>query len=88
MRAAILTINLNMYKAESFEPGSGISDVSALEKEILKINLDMKGQPHAMIKAVAFAFVLEHIAIFVNPKCWFGFNIVGLRFGGSPKGLR
>lgn len=79
---------LNMYKAESFEPGSGISDVSALEKEILKINLDMKGQPHAIIKAVAFAFVLEHSAIFVNPKCWFGFNIVGLRFGGSPKGLR
>lgn len=79
---------LNMYAQEHFETGSGISDTESLKQEILKIEKQMHGQPHEMIKAVAFAFVLEHSAIEVNPKCWFGVNFCGMRFGGSPKGIR
>ena len=79
---------LNMYAEEHFETGSGITDPEALKNEILKIERDMQGEPHALIKAKAFAFVLEHAAIEVNPHCWFGVNLAGMRFGGSPKGIR
>lgn len=79
---------LNMYVEEHFETGSGISDPEVLKEEILKIENSMHGQPHALVKARAFAFVLEHAAIEVNPKCWFGVNFTGLCFGGSPKGIR
>ncbi len=77
-----------MYAAEHFEPGSGITDCEALEREILKIDDQMQGYPRAVVKATAFAFVLDHGAIEVNPYCWFGVNVAGLRFGGSPKGIR
>ena len=79
---------LNMYAEEHFETGSGITDTEALRSEILKIDDQMRGQSHALIKAKAFAFVLDHGAIEVNPRCWFGVNVAGLRFGGSPKGIR
>lgn len=79
---------LNMYENEHYEPGSGISDVGELKREILKIEQDMRGKPKEIIKATAFAFVLDHSAIEVNPACWFGVNVCGLRFGGSPKGIR
>lgn len=79
---------LNMYAAEHFEPGTGFTDPDAIEKEILHIDDEMKGQPHAIIKAKAFAFVLDHCAIEVNPRDWFGVNVAGIRFGGSPVGLR
>ena len=79
---------LNMYAAEHFESGSGITDCEALEREILKIDDQMQGYPRAVVKATAFAFVLDHGAIEVNPYCWCGVNVAGLRFGGSPKGIR
>lgn len=79
---------LNMYLNEAFEPGSGITDTQELEKEIRKIKGDMEGKPHALIKATAFAFVLDHGAIRVNPHGWFGIHVAGLRFGGSPKGIQ
>ncbi|MGI6172508.1 MAG: pyruvate formate lyase family protein [Christensenellales bacterium] len=79
---------LNMYIREHFESGSGITDCEALKREILKIESDMRGQPRCIVKATAFAFVLEHGAIEVNPRGWFGVNVAGLRFGGSPKGIR
>ena len=79
---------LNMYAQEHFEPASGITDCDALEREILKIDDQLRGSSHAIIKARAFAFVLDHGAIEVNPRDWFGVNVAGLRFGGSPKGLR
>ena len=59
---------LNMYIDEHFEPGTGMTDPEAIEKEILHIDDMMKGQPHAIIKSVAFAFVLDHCAIEVNPR--------------------
>ncbi len=79
---------LNMYAEEHFEVASGISDCAELEKNILRIEKQMRGQPRPLIKAKAFAFVLEHGAIEVNPKGWFGVNVCGLCFGGSPKGIR
>ena len=79
---------LNMYAEEHFEPGSGITDTQSIENEIIKIDDQMNGKPHALVKATAFAFVLDHGAIEVNPRCWFGVNLAGLRFGGSPKGIR
>lgn len=79
---------LNMYAPERFEPGSGITDAKALQAELVKLEAQLDGQPHAVIKAKAFAFVTDFCAIEVNPHDWFGVNVAGLRFGGSPKGQR
>lgn len=79
---------LNMYQNEQFEVGTGMTDPEAIEKEILHIDDMLHGSSHAIIKAKAFAFVLDHCAIEVNPHCWFGIHVAGMRFGGSPKGIR
>lgn len=68
---------LNIYDQPHFEPGSGISDIETVTQEIQKILTMMDGQPHALIKAKAVTFVLDHAAIEVNPADWFGFNFCG-----------
>ena len=40
---------LNMYAQEHFEPASGITDCDALEREILKIDDQLRGSSHAII---------------------------------------
>ena len=80
--------DLDMYSSPRFATGSGIADRETISRELLRIDDEMKGQPHPLIKARAFAFLLQHGAVFVNPKCWFGFNIAGIGFGVAPYGSK
>ena len=68
---------LNLYDNPHFEPGSGITNRDVIVREIENLLFTMKGQPHPIIKAKAFAFVMDHAAIEVNPIDWFGWNICG-----------
>ena len=59
---------LNMYQNEHFEAGTGMTDPDSIEKEILHIDDVLCGVSHTIVKAKAFAFVLDHCAIEVNPR--------------------
>ena len=79
---------LNLYDNPHFEPGSGITDRDTIVIEVQKMLDAMQSMPHPIIKARAFAFVLDHAAIEVNPIDWFGFNLCGWLTPNGEKKLR
>lgn len=64
---------LDLYEHPNFDPSTGIIE----EQDAIDAIAKIEGRSHAIIKAKACAFVLEHCAIDVNPKCWFGANFAG-----------
>ena len=64
---------LDLYAHPDFAPDTGIIERDEAMAAIARI----RGSSHALIKARACAFVLEHCAVDVNPKCWFGANFAG-----------
>lgn len=68
---------LNLYDDPHFEPGSGIADRNVLIDYIESLPDKRPGQPHALIKAEAVAYVLDNAAIEINPVDWFGINYCG-----------
>ena len=64
---------LDLYANPHFDPSTGIIE----EQEAIEAISKIDGPSHAHIKAKASAFILEHCAIDVNPKCWFGANFAG-----------
>ena len=69
--------NLNLYDNPHFEEGSGLNDRDRIIDEIEKLEKRMSGEPHPIIKARAIEFVLDNVAIEVNPIDWFGLNFCG-----------
>ena len=74
---------LDLYENPNFPPETGVIDKDEASKAVAKI----QGRSPDIIKAKACAFVLEHCAIDVNPKCWFGVNVAGrvpsLKYGAN-----
>ena len=68
---------LDLYEKPNFEPGSGICERNEIIRNVEKILHEMEGQPHTLIKAKAFEYVMDNAAIEVNPIDWFGFNFAG-----------
>jgi len=70
---------LDLYANPHFEPSSGIIDNEILCKEIQRIvdTLEESNVSRPVIKARICEYVLDHCAVDVNPKCWFG-----VTFGG------
>ena len=68
---------LDLYANPHFEPESGISDRDEIMEGVERMLYDMEGQPHTLIKARCFEYVLDHAAIEVNPVDWFGINFAG-----------
>jgi len=64
---------LDLYADPQFDPSTGIIE----EQEAISAIAKIEGPSHAIIKAKAGAYILEHCAIDVNPKCWFGVNFAG-----------
>ncbi len=64
---------LDLYEHPHFAPHTGIIERDEAMAAVARI----EGDSHAVIKARACAFVLEHCAVDVNPKCWFGANFAG-----------
>ena len=65
--------HLDLFAHPHFEPATGIIE----EQDAIAAIARIDGPSHAIIKAKASAFFLEHCAIDVNPKCWFGVNFAG-----------
>lgn len=65
--------SLDLYADPHFDPATGVID----EQEAIDAVAKIEGRSHAIIKAKAAAYVLEHCAVDVNPKCWFGANFGG-----------
>ena len=68
---------LNLYENPNFEKGSGIFDRDEIMQGVEKLLFEMDGQPHSLIKARAFEYVLDNAAIEINPIDWFGVNFSG-----------
>ena len=68
---------LNLYENPNFEEGSGIFSRDKIMDGVADILKNMEGQPHSLIKATAFAYVLDNAAIEINPIDWFGINFSG-----------
>lgn len=66
-------VYLDLFAHPHFEPATGIIE----EQDAIAAIARIDGPSHAIIKAKASAFFLEHCAIDVNPKCWFGVNFAG-----------
>lgn len=64
---------LDLYANPHFDPATGVVE----EKEAMEAISRIEGKSHAIVKAKACAFVLEHCAVDVNPKGWFGANFAG-----------
>ena len=68
---------LNIFYEPHFEPNSGLTSPAQIREELLKLEAGMSGQPHPIIKARAFEYVVTNAAIQVNPIDWFGVNLAG-----------
>jgi pyruvate-formate lyase len=69
---------LDLYAEPHFAPASGIVDNEILCREIARIAESLEDvQPRPVIKARICEFILDHCAVDVNPRCWFG-----VTFGG------
>ena len=68
---------LDTYVNPSFEEGSGIFDRDEIVAGVEKLLHEMEGEPHTLIKARAFEYVLDNAAIEINPLDWFGVNFSG-----------
>ncbi|MBQ2817664.1 MAG: pyruvate formate lyase family protein, partial [Clostridia bacterium] len=64
---------LDLYANPDFGPHTGVIE----RDEAVAAIASIRGSSHDLIKARACAFVLEHCAVDVNPKCWFGANFAG-----------
>ena len=64
---------LDLYATPHFDPSTGITTV---EEAVAAVDKISHPSP-TMMKAYACAFVLEHCAIDVNPRCWIGVNFAG-----------
>lgn len=64
---------LDLYAQPDFAPHTGVIDREEAKAAIAGI----QGPSKDIIKARACAYVLEHCAVDVNPKCWFGANFAG-----------
>lgn len=74
---------LNIYYTPDFEEGSGIATAAEMRAEVLKLGNALEGQPHPIIKARAFEFIVKNAAIQINPLDWFGINFAGWVPGNS-----
>ena len=70
---------LDLYANPHFDPSTGvIGEQEAIDAvKLIGEAGRLEGSSHAIIKAKACAYVLEHCAVNVNPKCWFGANFAG-----------
>ena len=64
---------LDLYAHPRFDPADGVIE----EQEAADAVASITGRSHAIVKAKAESFFLEHCAVDVNPKCWFGANFAG-----------
>ena len=64
---------LDLYENPRFDPATGVIG----EQETIDAVAAIEEASHAVTKARACAYVLEHCAIDVNPKGWFGANFAG-----------
>ena len=58
------------YHGYAFDETTGLSD-EEIREGLRQLAARMEGQPHAIIKAEAVAFVLDHTRIDVNEHDWF-----------------
>ena len=64
---------LDLYAHPDFAPHTGVIERDEAVTAISRI----QGSSRDIVKARACAFVLEHCAVDVNPKCWFGAKFAG-----------
>ena len=48
---------------------------AALTEKVLALADQLKGEPHPIIKARCFAYLLENAPVYVNPDDWFGISL-------------
>lgn len=70
------------YEAPAYRDGSGLT-YDELEKGALALAEELAGEPHPVVKARAFAYILEHTRLAVNPRDWFGFHFDVLKVVGK-----
>ncbi len=61
------------YEAPAYREASGLV-YDDLEKGALALAAGLAGEPHPVVKARAFAYILENARLAVNPHDWFGFH--------------
>lgn len=72
----------NQFENPDFNPQSGL-DFALLEQGALDVAERLEGQPHPIVKARAFEFILDHVQIGVHPFDWFGVCFNGTRVTGK-----
>ncbi len=68
---------LDLYRNPNFEPGTGISDIKEIYKNVREFADTLEGESHPIIKAKCMEYILDNAAIEVNPLDWFGLNFCG-----------
>jgi len=61
------------YENPDYNPESGLP-FDELKNQALSLADQLSGQPHSIIKAKAFEYILDNAQISINPSDWFGFH--------------
>ncbi len=72
----------HQYDEPTFDPATGL-DYPELRERTLALAHSLKGRPQPVVKARAFAFILDHAQIMVNPADWFGIHFNTTRVFGK-----
>ncbi len=60
----------NKFQSPVFDPATGL-DNETIKRDVLALAEELRGQPHPVVKARAFAYVARHVRIDVSPHDWF-----------------
>ena len=64
--------NLDEQYLNAWENGASFDRVEVLRAKVIELANTLEGEPHPVIKAKCFDYILEHAPIYINPIDWFG----------------
>lgn len=70
---------LSDHYVRNCQKESVVARYDELSKQVLELAQSMEGQPHCVIKAKCFSYILENANIYINPDDWFGIALESIK---------